>query len=121
VGPLEDAHADAKIPEPLRRAVLALEQVGDVSEPIAHEHRHWLVRYAGRTAPSLRPLGPEVDNIRRILVRERIESARREIIAALRAKTQVTVDRDAVSSIDLVRLGEPYDPKQWLRDEPEAF
>jgi peptidyl-prolyl cis-trans isomerase C len=101
---LEKAHRGAKsaIPEPVIRAVFALEKIGDVApRPVAAEGRNYVVRLTGRTERRQRTLAEADRAIRLRLVDQKLREAEARLIAEAKKSTRVVIDEGALQRAPL--------------------
>lgn len=110
-----DDRRGAEVPPPLVAAGFALATIGDVSPPVEHEGRHWLVVFSGRTAGEVRPLAREDGNIRRVLAQRAREQAAERWLEELRRANPRAVDGNALDDVSVVGDLEAYDPARWKK------
>lgn len=103
------------LPTVVLAAAWALGSVGDVSEPIAHGSRYWLVTITGRIAGETRGIERETNNIRRAIVNERLRRAREDLLASLRKAAPIQVDENLLNELPLTGDQSAYDPADWKR------
>ncbi len=96
------AGSPSPIPEPVIRAVFALEKIGDVASlPVAAEGRFYVVRLIGRTERRLRTLAEADRAIRLRLVDQKLREAEAQLIAEARKTTRIVIDEAALERTPL--------------------
>jgi len=92
--------ADFEVPEPLRRAVFQIPEVGQVyPQPVAHGGRYYVLRLVSKLEARQRSL-EEVDGIVRTeLVRRLQEQAQAELLSRLRQSVPVRIDDAALERV----------------------
>ncbi len=106
---------NATVPRVFVKAVFALANVGEISEPVEYEGRFWLVAFLGRSAPHTRTLANEERNIRRKLVEQRFVAARARFLDEARKSTAIHIDEETLKLVRVVGDANAYDPAQWKR------
>lgn len=102
--PLDNAD---RVPEPLRRAVFELAEVGQVyPRAIAHAGHFYVLRLVSKLEARQRTLEEVDGSVRTRLVRARQEQAEDELVKRLRQTIPVTIDEAA-----LERVPEPSSPE----------
>jgi len=94
--------ADSTIPEPVIRAVFALEKIGDVApQPVAADGRNYVVRLTGRTERRQRTLAEADRAIRLRLADQKLREAEARLIAEAKQTTRVVIDERALERTPL--------------------
>ena len=98
--PAAGSEADFEVPEPLRRAVFQIPEVGQVyPQPVAHAGRYYVLRLVSKLEARQRSL-EEVDGIVRTLLVKRLqEQAQTELLSRLRQSVPVRIDDDALGRV----------------------
>ena len=92
--------AGSDVPEPVVRAVFAIDKVGEVyGEPVRAKGRIYIVRLAGRTAARTRTFEEAERSIRVRLVERRVDAAERQLIEQLKERYPVTIDQAKLAKI----------------------
>jgi len=117
VGPPDDpTGAHDKIPAALRRAVFALSKVGQIApRVITIGAAHHVLRYKSRTASQTRSLADASAGIRKLLRQQEAQRRREKLVAALRKRLGVQIDKQSLESVRLPEGFDSYVP-YWERD-----
>ncbi len=117
VGPPDSTTgAHEKVPAPLRRAVFALSQVGQIAPRLINVGAtYYVLRYQSRTAGQTRSLAESELGIRKLLRQQQAERRREQLISALRKRFGVRIDVRALATVGLPEGFESYVP-YWEKD-----
>jgi len=106
--------AGPDLPEPVVRAVFAIDKVGKIyGEPVHARGRYYIVRLAGRTGARTRTFEEAERSIRVRLVERRVEAAERRLIEQLKKRYPVTIDPAKLAKIKV----EAPDASPSLRED----
>ena len=101
VGPPGDSQGSRDgVPEPLRVAVFSIAQLGQLAaEPVEHDGRFYLVRYAGRTAAQTRPFADVRAGVLSLYTKRARERAEAQQLEGLKRRFGVRIDEAALDRV----------------------
>lgn len=116
--PPGDARGDnPRVPEPVREALFAMKNVGDVSDkPIRVQDRLYILRFTGKTDPRKRAYEEAERVIRVKLSQDKLRAREKALLVDLRKQIPVEVDQKVLSTVrvnatDAGALGQPRGEK----------
>ena len=121
VGPPGDPKgASETVPEPVRRAVFKLSEVGDVfGDLVPYENKFFIVRLSGKTEGHTRSVEEADRSIRVAILQQMIAEREAAVEAELRKRFGVRIDDEALKSVTLPKDLESYKPF-WEEGPPAA-
>jgi parvulin-like peptidyl-prolyl isomerase len=106
VEPPGSGEPNPKVPEPVRKAVFEIGEVGGVfGSLVAADGKLHVVRMAGKTAARDRSFAEAERTIRVSILQDKLKNAEDELEARLRKKYQVRVDDVALAKVKVPDLG----------------
>lgn len=91
-----------KVPEPLRKAVFAIDKIGGVhDELVAHDGRFHIVRMTGKTDARNRSFAEAERTIRVAILQDKLEQAQKQLEQELRQRFPVKVDDRALEQVSV--------------------
>jgi parvulin-like peptidyl-prolyl isomerase len=121
VGPPGDAKGSSKaVPEPVRRAVFKVKEVGDVFPALVpYENRFFIVRLSGKSEGHTRSVSEADRAIRVAILQKMIAEREAELEKKLRKRFGVQVDEEALKKVKLPKGVEDYKPF-WEEKAPPS-
>jgi parvulin-like peptidyl-prolyl isomerase len=106
--PGEARGGNPRVVEPVRAAVFAIAEQGDVHERVvAHDGSHYIVRLVGKSGPRRRSLQEAEATIRVQLLRARLKQLEEDLAAKLKNEFPVEINEEALGKLTL-----PSEPAQ---------
>ena len=103
--PGEQRGENARVPEPVRKAVFAIEKIGGVhDELVEHEGKFHVVRMTGKTDARKRSFAEAERTIRVAILQDKLEAEQKKLEQELRQRFPVKIDEKA---LEKVKVQEP--------------
>jgi len=121
VGPPGDSKGSSEaVPEPVRRAVFNLAEVGDVfSALVPYESKFFIVRLSGKSEGHTRSVEEADRSIRVAILQQKIAAREAEVEAELKKRFPVRIDDEALEAVVLPKKLEGYKPF-WEEGPPSS-
>lgn len=122
VGPPRDAKGASKaVPEPVRRAVFTLNEVGEIfSDLVRYDDQFYIVRLSGRSEGHTRSVSEADRSIRVAILQKMIAEREAALEAELRKRFGVRIDEEALKKVELPKGVEAYKPFWEEKAPPSA-
>jgi peptidyl-prolyl cis-trans isomerase C len=112
VGPPHDPKGESStVPEPVRRAVFNLSEIGDVfGKAVVYDREHYIVRLSGKSAGHTRSVVEADRAIRVAILQQMVRDREAALEVDLRKRFPVRIDDKALQGVSLPKGLESYRP-----------